>query len=314
MARPACAWSVSREVSLRRFSWISIVCVLALGGCAGANAARAPSASAGDPAATPNGDADRVSSLVRKQEEQQKRIAELETRLTLLETEGRKHRASYDGMPRTETIRIGSQDRRARAEADDDSETQQASNDLQPVEEPVVARGKGERIPSYRLYGTPASSEPLPSVPTGAPALAVVPLPEERARAVAAGETVAPLDAKDAYKNALRMLREQRYDDALAAFDKFIQAHPGSALVGNALYWRGEAHYAKREYSLAREAFETLIARFAENEKIPDSLLKVGLCLRRMGDEAQAKAYFRRVQEKFPKTQAAQIASREGST
>jgi tol-pal system protein YbgF len=121
-------------------------------------------------------------------------------------------------------------------------------------------------------------------------------------------------DAKEQYRSALHLLRERRYDEALAAFDTFITTHANHALAANALYWRGEAHYAKRDYKLAREAFDALLTRFAKSDKAADSLLKVGLCLRRMGDETQAKIYFRRVQTEFPNTQAAQLASREGST
>lgn len=297
---------------MQRALWLSIVFWL-LAGCAGAGTPR-PTASAVAGTAAAAG-LSPLTALTRNQDEQQKRIVELESRLSLLESEARRQRGAGALAP-TETIRIRE---RPRAQAQDDL----ALAPVDGVEEPQASEldrdadgatpGRRERVPSLRLYGAPPSAAATRmDIPERAPALPVMPLPEERAGALV--QPAAEEATKLEYKEALRLLRGRRYDDALAAFDRFVVAHSSSALVGHALYWRGEAHYAKREYALAREAFETLLARFGSSEKAADSMLKVGLCLRRLGDEERAKVYFRRVQENYPNTQAAQVASREGST
>lgn len=291
---------------MQRASWLAILLVLAVG-CAGSEAARSTTAA---PSAAEAQSTAAVAALTRKHAEQQKRIAELEARLSLLESEARRQRGSA-ALP-TETIRI----RERKRESVPDEAPALESVEPEPEQErhAGASRGARERVPTLRLYGLPPSAarEGLADVPEGAPALPVVPLPEERAGALAA--TSASDAVKREYKEALRLLRERRYDESLQAFERFVADHPADALVGHALYWRGEAHYAKREYRLARESFEALLSRYADSEKAADSMLKVGLCLRRLGDDAEAKVYFRRVQEKFPNTQAAQVASREGST
>ncbi len=303
---------------MQRLVWLSIVLGL-LSGCAGNQATRATTAASGSV-----DDPGQLGLLKHDQEEQQKRILELESRLALLETEARRQR---DGdRPANATIRIGAQKSAPRRDISGDTSDApeladandglRSDNDRTPdavIPVATAPRGKNEHVPTLRLYGTgtSAANDGALDVPQGAPALLVAPLPEERAKSLGSESAE---DAKQQYKAALRLLRAQRYDDALSAFDAFITSHPTEALVGNALYWRAEAHYAKREYQLARAAFESLLARFGESDKAPDSLLKVGLCLRRLGDEAQAKVYFRRVLEKFPNTQAAQLASKEGST
>jgi tol-pal system protein YbgF len=245
----------------------------------------------------------------RAQATQQQRILELETRIALLEADARRTRAAAtDSHKLGETIRLSTHQVAPALQPDEEGESG-------PAEAAASAspRRSKERVPTLRLYGS--SQEALPSLRAEDASLSVVPLPEDRAQALAHGASVTAEAAFTAeYRSALRLVHEQKYDDALAALAAFVSNHPQHALVPNALYWSGEAHYAKREYQPARASFDLLLTRFAQDDKVPDALVKVGLCLRRLGDEAQAQAYFRRVREKFPNTQAAVIASREGST
>jgi tol-pal system protein YbgF len=243
--------------------------------------------------------------LAARQVEQARHIAELEARIALLEADARQTREiALPTQRATETIRIGA--------------TRAAPPEL-PValiaaeEEPPTA-AENRRLPSLRLYGRAspgaATREPLPAVPVVTESLPVVPLPEQRAR----DQTASHDDATVGYRNALRLLQERRFDQALAAFSAFVAGNPSHALVPKALYWRGEARYAKREYSQALSEFEALLARFPESEKAPDALLKVALCFRHLGAEDKAQTSFRRLRATYPNSQAANIASREGST
>ena len=174
----------------------------------------------------------------------------------------------------------------------------------------------------------------MPSVPTVSETLPVVPLPEQRAaqlRAAAAPSGNVPEPAAESpreaagleyarqhpvtsYRAALRLLRERRFEQAIDAFGMFIVANPQHALAANALYWRGEAHYAKREYAPALADFEGLMQRFPRAEKAADALLKTALCLRQLGSEDKARDVFRRLRTDYPNSQAASMAAREGST
>jgi tol-pal system protein YbgF len=237
--------------------------------------------------------------------EQARHIAELEARIALLEADARQTREIAAPPQRsTETIRIGA--------------THVAAPEppvaLTAAEEEPLTAADNRRLPSLRLYGRPSpgapNRAPLPEVPVVTESLAVVPLPTQRAKDQSAGRD----DATAGYRNALRLLQERRFDQALTAFSAFVTGNPSHALVPKALYWRGEARYAKREYSLALSEFEALLARFPESDKAPDALLKVAVCFRHLGDEDKAQASFRRLRATYPNSQAASIASREGST
>lgn len=277
--------------------------MLWLAGCATTGAARPGSAETAANAAD-SGSPPPISDMARLTkafEEQSRHVAELETRLSLLETEAREMRERSSGASSSnavtnakpsETVRISARRREeARAEAD------------------------AGPVPVVRLHeDAPEFTEPLalPAPPPGMNAkLPVVPLPEDRAKAITGS---AALSARDQYRNALRLVRERRWDEAERELDTFLQRFPSDDLAAGATYWRGEVYYAQRRYREALQEFQAVISRFAPSDKAADSLLKLGMCHLRLGDQSSAQRYFKQVIEKYPTSDAARIASREGAT
>jgi len=264
--------------------------LLALSGCA-APAAERPASSV--PSASAPGAVER---LAQTAEEQGRRIAELEARIGLLDREARDLRAHATSKP-AETVRIGP--RRPAPE---------------PAFVPDADRGPVEVVRLYEREREPAPVE-MPAPPSGvSPKLGVVPLPAARSESAAAAEDSAPASEKDAFRNALRLVRERRWDDALQALQRFATQYSGGALAASALYWEGEVQYAQRNYGQALQAFQRVLERFPASAKTAESMLKIGLCHRRLGDQAAAERYFRQLREQYPTSDAARIASREGSS
>ncbi|HEX7478297.1 MAG TPA: tetratricopeptide repeat protein [Polyangiales bacterium] len=297
---------------MRRIPVILFVLAL-LGGCVSSQAQHAASASdfKGEPAGGRG-------SLEQKQAEQQKHIAELEARIGLLESEARRHRdftqaASSPGQ----TVHIVPPSKHEDDLASDSTllaDDEAAGRDA-PERELPRARGKHEHVPTLRLYGHAEPEPQADTLPQTSETLSVVPLPQERATgAASAPEAAGATATNDGYREALRLVRERQYDEALKVIDALVLQPSAARMLDKLLYWRGEARYAKRDYTQAKQEFETLLGRFPQSEKVPDALLKLGLCLRRLGDEAHAQAYFRRVRQEYPRSEAAAIASREGST
>jgi tol-pal system protein YbgF len=268
------------------------VAMLALAGC-GAAATQRPTS--GVPDATAESPVDR---LAKSTEDQGRRIDELAARLSLLEQEARDWRERAASKP-AETVRIGPR---------------------RPTPDPAFApdadRGPVEVVRLYERERVEAPAVELPAAPSGVPGrLPVVPLPGARAEpAVAGGDESSAADEKDAFRTALRLVRERRWDEALQALQQFAARYPDGGLSASAVYWEGEVHYAQRRYGEALQAFERVLERFPASAKTADSMLKVGLCHRRLGDQAAAERYFRQLREQYPKSDAARIASREGSS
>lgn len=248
-----------------------------------------------------------LSALRTQQQEQTRRIAELETRLALLEADARQSRDADPSPAKAgESVHIGGAPTLTNA-VSTDAPDEEIDN---------------SKRPSLRLYGSnaaPAPRAPLAAVPVVSERLPVVPLPEQRAakalRASSAASTPAEdTSAREQYRKGLRALQDRRFEDALAQFSAFVSEHPQHELAASALYWRCEAHYAKRDYSSASKELETWVERYPSASHAPDALLKLGLSLRKLGAEAKADAAFQRLRTNYPNSQAAQAAAREGST
>lgn len=174
-----------------------------------------------------------------------------------------------------------------------------------PVAPIPIAPGSGVP-PSFAGVGAgvgAGAGAPLPA--TVAAGGAFVPVaPEPRAAEQADTAVVA-------YRAALAKLRDREYVQAVEAFDSFLASHPQHAYAANAQYWRAEAIYAQRRYRDALHAFEVFVQRHSRHAKVADALLKMGLCHARSGDAGRARVLFQRVQQEYPDTVAARIASRE---
>jgi len=78
------------------------------------------------------------------------------------------------------------------------------------------------------------------------------------------------------YDRAFDLLKQSRYEEAIAAFKEFQTRFPRSALADSAQYWIAEAHYVNRAYDAALYEYNALIQRYPESKRLPDAMLKVG--------------------------------------
>jgi len=149
---------------------------------------------------------------------------------------------------------------------------------------------------------------------TGVPAIPAVPV-EVRGSTAPVAPASPPRPEADAateqYRVALRHLTERRISEASAGLDRFVAEHPGHPHADNAMYWRAEIDYTRRDYAAALRRFSGLIERFPRGSKVPDALLRIGLCYERMGQRSRARRVFSRLRQQFPNTVAARMASRE---
>jgi tol-pal system protein YbgF len=111
--------------------------------------------------------------------------------------------------------------------------------------------------------------------------------------------------AKRAYDAAIGLVNARQYDKALDALAAFLVKWPDHPYADNAMYWRGECYFAKGDYARAAEQFEGTVNRFPAGNKVPDALLKLGMCQQRLGNPAKAKAWFDRLSAQFPQSEAA---------
>ncbi len=101
------------------------------------------------------------------------------------------------------------------------------------------------------------------------------------------------------YNYAYSLLTKMRLQDAEAAFLEFLAQHGDDPLAGNAQYWLGETYYARQNLGEAARTFLIGIQRYPNSSKAPDSMLKLGISLSKLGNVEDACAAFLEMQRKF---------------
>ena len=123
-------------------------------------------------------------------------------------------------------------------------------------------------------------------------------------------------DARQTYQDAFAHVQARRFDEAIAAFEAFVEAYPDTSLTANGHYWLGELYAAEGELDAAEQAFTRVIDNYDGSSKVPDALYKLGLVKARQGEAEESRAFLEKVQDDYPQSSAAGLADdflRQGS-
>ena len=90
---------------------------------------------------------------------------------------------------------------------------------------------------------------------------------------------------KSKLMSAYSYYKDEKYDDAIIALDRFIRLHPGNKDIAYAFYLKGVCYYnqiapSQKEQSATKDAYETfsqIIAMFPDSEYAADAKAKMAL-------------------------------------
>jgi len=146
----------------------------------------------------------------------------------------------------------------------------------------------------------------LPAAPSGfAPAAPTPPAPPGLPPLLGSATTT---PATDLYRSGVEQLRAKATDAAILSFYDLIATYPESPLRESAQYLVADIFYKQKDWRGALAEFEALLAAVPRGEKVPDTLLKIGLCQKDLGDTARAKRTWERVVREHPGSAAARQA------
>ena len=116
-------------------------------------------------------------------------------------------------------------------------------------------------------------------------------------------ETVAlaPESPESLYERSNESLLRRQFGDAEAGFSTFLSKYPDHSLAGSAQYWLGETFYAQRDYKRAAQSFLQGYKKYPKSRRAPESLLKLGISLKQLGQSDQACAAYAAVNAEYPK-------------
>lgn len=246
-------------------------------------------------------------------EKTMERIAELETRLDLID---QKRLREFDGQfdelrnllhrmdVRVEKLVADVDDRlgaiesqmltttlRAKGSANIEVEDSQSLDIQEPTATAEVEVGKG-----YKPSGAP---QVLGTIPLESGVLNDSNPGLESQRRVK--EQLLPEgSAEERYKYAFNLLRSAEYERADKVLDAFIQVHGDHQLAENASYWRGETYYARKLFSDAARIYVTNLQQYPEGTKAPDNMVKLGMALANLKRNDEACQVLTELEKKFP--------------
>ncbi|MGD8526530.1 MAG: tol-pal system protein YbgF [Thioalkalispiraceae bacterium] len=142
----------------------------------------------------------------------------------------------------------------------------------------------------------PASSVPTTSAPVTS---------QPQVTRPAAQPSTSPADdltEQQAYQQAFDLLRELRYDKAMAAFRAFIDKYPDGRYAHIAQYWLGEAGYAQSQFATAIKDYQVLLDNYPNSPKRAQAMLKIGYSHYKLKNMKQAQQVFNQVLKTYPGT------------
>jgi len=118
----------------------------------------------------------------------------------------------------------------------------------------------------------------------------------------------------DLYRDAYETFHKGDLEGARRKFEAFLKQYPNTELSDNAQFWIGETYYLKKDYEKAILEYEKAIVKYPEGDKIPAAIFKQALAFSELGDKTNARNLLKRVIEKYPLSDQAQLAKKKLET
>jgi tol-pal system protein YbgF len=112
--------------------------------------------------------------------------------------------------------------------------------------------------------------------------------------------SLAPESPETLYERSNESLLRRQFGDAESGFSSFVSKYPDHSLAGSAQYWLGETYYAQGDFRQAAQNFLQGYKGYPKSRRAPDSLLKLGISLNKLGQTQQACAAFGALGGEFP--------------
>src|SRR5206468_3636466 len=112
----------------------------------------------------------------------------------------------------------------------------------------------------------------------------------------------------DLYRQGYGDFGRGNYDKALAELQDFVRLNPADGLADDAQYLIGEVYFTQQKYPEAVAAYDRLLQEHGAGDKAPGAYLKKGLALLEMNRTADAVIQLQHVISAYPKSEEARLA------
>ncbi|WP_350335158.1 tol-pal system protein YbgF [Coralliovum pocilloporae] len=114
------------------------------------------------------------------------------------------------------------------------------------------------------------------------------------------GVTAGSGDPQDSYDLAYGYVLTGDYDLAESGFNQFLAENPNHRLQPNAKFWLAESLFAQGRYREAANHYLEVSTKYPQDNKAPESLLKLGVSLNQLQQRQAACVTFGEMLKKYP--------------
>ena len=126
----------------------------------------------------------------------------------------------------------------------------------------------------------------------------------------------APVDPSDpapenrAFEAAYGLFKSGNHENAVKAFQEFLNKYPDSVHVANANYWLGNAQFALKDYKNALDTYQGLLKAFPGTPKAAEVLFSIAGCQQEMKQHTAAQKTLKQLVAKYPDSESADKAKK----
>lgn len=120
--------------------------------------------------------------------------------------------------------------------------------------------------------------------------------------AAPAGTYTSAGNLREDYQNALSEYYNRNYKLAIQLFEELLARNITGSLADNCRYWIGECYYGLGNYNQAIIEF-TKVFSYNKSNKMDDAQLKLGICYWKLGDRERARQEFERLLSDYPNSE-----------
>ncbi|GAB4536542.1 MAG: tol-pal system protein YbgF [Thermodesulfovibrionia bacterium] len=117
-------------------------------------------------------------------------------------------------------------------------------------------------------------------------------------------------DAREAYMKAYERFKAGDNKGAREMFNSFLRDYPENEYSDNARFWIGESYYKDGNYEDAILAYEELLKKNPDSDKVAEAMLKQAMAFYELKDKKTARLILEKLIEKFPNTEQAKTAKK----
>jgi tol-pal system protein YbgF len=94
----------------------------------------------------------------------------------------------------------------------------------------------------------------------------------------------------------------------MLGFKQYLEAFPETDLADNAIYWVGECFYRQQKFNEAIAEYDRVLKQYPRSDKTASALLKKGFSLLELGQKKDGIAQLQSVAKTFPSSDEANLA------